>query len=219
MFGNQILGSVSYQGIRHFSSFDPTKNRENSEQFLCASPSEIELALQSASTSFDSFVQSTPQKRSLLLLQIVAELIEIQENIKHIYCKESGLSAERFFTEFNRTIDQLQLFASFLTNTYSEIQSETLENTSLSLPKLVKKRIAIGPVLVFGASNFPLAYSTIGGDTASALAAGCPVIVKAHPFHPEMSYLVGKAIQKAIEKTDFHPGIFSQLFDDSYDLA
>ncbi|MBM3453204.1 MAG: aldehyde dehydrogenase (NADP(+)) [Bacteroidetes bacterium] len=219
MFGNQILGSVSYQGIRHFSSFDPTKNRENSEHFLCASDEEIEIALQSASISFDSFAQSTPQKRSLLLLQIVAELIEIQENIKHIYCKESGLSTDRFFIEFNRTINQLRLFASFLTNSYLEIQSETPENTDLSLPKLIKKRIGIGPVLVFGASNFPLAYSTIGGDTVSALAAGCPVIVKAHPFQPETSYLVGNAIQKAISKTDFHPGIFSQLFDDSYDLA
>ncbi|MFM7667542.1 MAG: aldehyde dehydrogenase family protein, partial [Bacteroidota bacterium] len=92
MFGNQILGSVSYQGIRHFSSFNPKENQVNSEQFLCASDEEIEIALSSAKISFESFAQSTPQKRSLLLLQIVDELCEIQENIKHIYCKESGLS-------------------------------------------------------------------------------------------------------------------------------
>ena len=219
MFGNQILGSVSHQGIRHFLSFSPTENSENTGQFLCASSPEIELALESAATSFESFAQSTPTKRSLLLLLIADELIEIQENIKHSYCKESGLSTERFLSEFNRTIHQLQLFASYLINTYSEIQSETPENTGLSIPKLIKKRIGIGPVLVFGASNFPLAYSTIGGDTVSALAAGCPVIVKAHPFHPETSFVVGQAIQKAIAKTDFHPGIFSQLFDDGYDLA
>jgi len=84
---------------------------------------------------------------------------------------------------------------------------------------LLKKRIGIGPVLIFGASNFPLAYSTIGGDTVSALAAGCSVIVKAHPFHPETSFKVGQAIQKAIAKTEFHQGIFSQLFDDRYDLS
>lgn len=219
MFGNQILGSVSHKGNRHFSSFNPTKNLENTEQFLCASDEEIEMALASAKNSFDSFAQSTPQKRSLLLLQIVDELIEFQECIENKYCKESGLSTERFQIEFHRTINQLQLFASFLTDTYSVVQSETPGNTDLSLPKLIKKRIGIGPVLVFGASNFPLAYSTIGGDTVSALAAGCPVIVKAHPFHPETSYLVGTAIQKAISKTDLHLGIFSQLFDDGYDLA
>jgi NADP-dependent aldehyde dehydrogenase len=73
--------------------------------------------------------------------------------------------------------------------------------------------------VVFGASNFPLAYSTLGGDTVSALAAGCPVIVKAHPYHPETSFLVGEAIQNAINQTDFSPGLFSQLFDNGYEVA
>jgi alpha-ketoglutaric semialdehyde dehydrogenase len=219
MFGNQILGSVSHQGSRHFSSFNPKENQVTTEQFLCASYEEIELALASAWISFESFCQSTAKSRAILLGFIVDEIREIQDILKHSYCKESGLSTERFLIEFNRTINQLHLFASFLSDSYSEIQSEIAENKGLSLPKLIKKRIGIGPVLVFGASNFPLAYSTIGGDTVSVLAAGCPVIVKAHPFHPETSYLVGQAIQKAIEKTDFHPGIFSQLFDDGYDLA
>jgi len=219
MFGNQITGSVSHQGNRYFSSFNPKENSENTEQFLCASASEIQLALDSAWTSFQSFAKSKAENRSVLLRAIAEELVIAKEEIKYSYCKESGLLGERFTIEFNRTINQLKLFANFLTEAFSEIQSETPENISLSLPKLIKKRIGVGPVLVFGASNFPLAYSTIGGDTVSALAAGCSVIVKAHPFHPETSFRVGQAIQKAITKTEFHPGIFSQLFDDGYDLA
>jgi alpha-ketoglutaric semialdehyde dehydrogenase len=219
MFGNQILGSVSHQGNRYFSSFNPVENLVNSEQFVCASSSEIELALDSAWISFQSFALSSADKRSILLRLIKDEVIINKEEIKRSYCKESGLSQERFIIEFNRTINQLDLFADFLTNAYTEIQSETPESTEFSLPKLIKKRIGIGPVLVFGASNFPLAYSTIGGDTVSALAAGCSVIVKAHPFHPETSFKIGQAIQKAIAKTEFNPGIFSQLFDDGYDLA
>jgi NADP-dependent aldehyde dehydrogenase len=219
MFGNQILGSISHQGNRSFSSFNAKENIENTEQFLCATNSEIELALSVSWNSFQSFAQSKAQNRSALLRLIMDELLHVKEEIKQSYCKESGLSSERFEIEFSRTINQLQLFANFLSDNYSEIQSETPENTLLSLPKLTKKRIGIGPVLVFGASNFPLAYSTIGGDTVSALAAGCPVIVKAHPFHPETSYRVGIAIQNAISKTEFHSGIFSQLFDNGHDLA
>ena len=219
MFGNQILGSISHQGNRSFSSFNPKDNIENTEQFLCATNSEIELALSASTNSFLSFAQSNAKNRGALLRLIMDELLHVKEEIKQSYCKESGLSSERFETEYSRTINQLQLFADFLSESYSEIQSETPDNTFLSLPKLIKKRIGIGPVLIFGASNFPLAYSTIGGDTVSALAAGCPVIIKAHPFHPETCYRVGKAIQNAISKSDFQSGIFSQLFDNGYELA
>jgi NADP-dependent aldehyde dehydrogenase len=219
MFGNQILGSVSHQGTRYFSSYNPRENCINPEQFLCASYSEIEVALSTAWSSFESFAQSSAKDRSLLLILIKNELVYSKDEIKLSYTKESGLSEERFEVEFNRTINQLELFATFLSNDYSEIISETAGDELLSLPKLIKKRIGIGPVLVFGASNFPLAYSTIGGDTVSALAAGCSVIVKAHPFHPETSFRVGQAVQNAISKTEFHLGIFAQLFDDRYVLA
>jgi NADP-dependent aldehyde dehydrogenase len=219
MFGNQIAGSDSHQGTRFFSSYNPKENVENTEAFLCASTVEIEEALNLSFTSFQSFVQASARSRGNLLHLIRNELQKSKNEIQHAYCKESGLSKDRFEIEFNRTINQLELFAEYLIHSYSDVVSETPENRILSQPKLVKKRMGIGPVLVFGASNFPLAYSTIGGDSVASFAAGCPLIVKAHPFHPETSYRVGQAIQKAISHTEFHPGIFSQLFDDGHEVA
>ena len=219
MFGNQVAGSISHDGTHFFSSFNPKENLENPEQFLRASKEEIEGALIQAEQACYSFAISTKFERSVLLLLIAEELEKSKTEIEHSYCKESGLSVERFEIEYNRTLNQLRLFADYLENSFLELISETPQNKENNLPKLEKKRIPIGPVVVFGASNFPLAYSTIGGDSVSALAAGCPIIVKAHPFHPETSYCVGRAIQNAISKTKFHPGIFSQLFDDGYEVA
>lgn len=219
MFGNQIAGTISFEGDRKFSSFDPTNNRPNNIVFHVATGKEIQRALKQADNSFYQFCNSTPKDRSILLNLIAEQFNEGKPEILRAYCKESGLSIARFEVEFKRTLDQLHMFADYLLQSYSELISETHSEQEKSLPHLMKKRIALGPVLVFGASNFPLAYSTLGGDTVSALAAGCPVIVKAHPFHPETSFIVGKAIISAIKKTTFHPGIFSQLFDDQFEVA
>lgn len=219
MFGNQIAGNILAKGKKTFQSFDPKNNCPNTSYFFVATEEEIDLALTQSSKSFYSFCSASPAERAFLLEQIAEQLIELRSEISQAFCKESGLSLSRFETEFKRTVDQLLLFASYLKNPKVDFISETRANQASSLPHLLKKKIPLGPVLVFGASNFPLAYSTIGGDTVSAFAAGCPVVVKAHPFHPETSFLVGKAIKSAIDNTNFPQGIFSQLFDDHFDVG
>jgi NADP-dependent aldehyde dehydrogenase len=219
MFGNQIAGQISAEGKSFFSSFNPVLNSKNEEVFSVATSEEIENALDFLEKSFYSFANSSSQKRFLLLKKIAEEFLKSKNKIQDAYCKESGLSHERFEIEFNRTYNQVILFAHFLEKSNGDVISENEADSLKNLPKLTKKRIPLGPIVVFGASNFPLAYSTLGGDTVAALAAGCPVIVKAHPFHPETSYLVGEVIQNAIAKTEISPGIFSQLFDDGYYTA
>ena len=219
MFGNQIAGKISCEGKRIFYSFNPSLNQQNTSAFPIATNEEVEHALAISKNSFYSFSSSKPSDRSKLL-ELIAEELELNKSfIAEAYCKESGLLLSRFEIEFKRTYEQLFLFSNFLKTPNFELLSETLGDQKNSLPHLVKKHVSIGPIVIFGASNFPLAYSTIGGDTVSALAAGCPVIVKAHPFHPETSFLVGEAINNAISKTNFSRGIFSQLFDNQYSVA
>ncbi len=219
MFGNQIAGKISSEGKRIFYSFNPSLNQQNTSAFPIATNEEVEHALALSKNSFYSFSSSKPSDRSKLLELIAEELALNKSIISKAYCKESGLLLSRFEIEFKRTYEQLFLFSNFLKKPNFELLSETLGDQKNSLPHLVKKHVSIGPIVVFGASNFPLAYSTVGGDTVSAIAAGCPVIVKAHPFHPETSFLVGQAINNAIEKTLFPPGIFSQLYDDQFTVA
>jgi NADP-dependent aldehyde dehydrogenase len=219
MFGNQIAGKISLKGDQLFSSFNPRLNLINKENFPVATHEEVQEAIESADKSFFSFANSTFKERSVLLQKIAEEFLAAKNKILEAYCKESGLSSERFEIEFSRTYNQILLFAHFLEKSNWDFISKNEADSAKNLPKLTKKRIPLGPVVVFGASNFPLAYSTLGGDTVSALAAGCPVIVKAHPYHPETSFLVGEVFQKAIRQTSFLPGIFSQLFDDGFEVA
>jgi NADP-dependent aldehyde dehydrogenase len=127
---------------------------------------------------------------------------------------ETGLPEARIVGERGRTVNQLKLFAEVVKEgSFLEISIDTAqpERTPIPKPDIRMINIPIGPVAVFGASNFPLAFSVAGGDTASALAAGCPVIVKAHPAHPGTSELVGIAIKKAAEDTGMPEGVFSML--------
>jgi alpha-ketoglutaric semialdehyde dehydrogenase len=129
---------------------------------------------------------------------------------------ETGLPRPRIEGERARTVGQLRLFASVVRDgsyVAARIDPALPDRKPLPRPDLRLRRIAVGPVAVFGASNFPLAFSVAGGDTASALAAGCPVIVKAHPAHPGTSELVGRAIQKAVASCGLPAGTFSLLFD------
>ncbi len=130
--------------------------------------------------------------------------------------EETGLPRPRIEGERARTVGQLRLFAGVVREGSSvavRIDPALPDRKPLPRPDLRLRRIAVGPVAVFGASNFPLAFSVAGGDTASALAAGCPVVVKAHPAHPGTSELVGRAIQKAVASCGLPEGTFSLLFD------
>lgn len=200
-----------------FRTFNPQLNDFNQEVYFRSSNEEVESTLASLENAFLFLSKTSNEQRSLLLKTITSKLIESELEIKHFYCSECGLSESRFEIEFKRTIFQLSSFSELLLNAENSslLKTEATEN----LPSLTKKSLPIGPVLVLGASNFPLAYSTIGGDSVAALAAGCPVIVKAHPMHIGTSLAVFNCIQKAMKEVNFPSSIFQHLIDDGYDLV
>lgn len=156
-------------------------------------------------------------------MNAIADEIEARgEAITEIGTQESGLPEARLQGERGRTVGQLRLFAEHIAKgDYLDRRHDVALPDRAPLPRPDLKMIQrpIGPVAVFGASNFPLAFSTAGGDTAAALAAGCPVVVKGHPAHPGTGEIVAEAIHAAIEKTGTHPGVFSIVQGDTHDVG
>jgi len=203
--------------MRGFQTFNPQLNDFNSTWYYTSSQVEVDSAIIKSEEAFLIFSKSNPILRSELLLQIINELKTAKSTIEHLYCSESGLSKARFEIEFSRTIFQLNSFSDFLLNDWKKL--ETFTHATQNSPSLRKIPQAIGPVLVLGSSNFPLAYSTIGGDTVAALAAGCSVIVKAHPMHVGTSMEVSKCINSALLKLNLEEGVFQHLIDDGFEIA
>lgn len=190
--------------------------------FSAATPADLERACALAWEAFDGFRDTTPEARARLLEAIGAEIEAIGEALTARGVIETGLPVGRLTGERGRTIGQLNLFAAVLrAGSWIEARFDTPlpDRAPAPRPDLRQRQIAIGPVAVFGASNFPLAFSVAGGDTASALAGGCPVVVKAHPAHPGLSELVGGAIQRAVAACGLHPGVFSLLHDHGLNIA
>ena len=154
-----------------------------------------------------------PEKANLL--RTVADEIELLgDELLQTAHHESNLPLARLTGERGRTVNQLRLFATLVEEgTWLEATIDTAlpDRTPLPRPDLRRQLIPLGPVVVFGASNFPLAFSTAGGDSASALAAGCPVIYKEHPAHPKTSQLVYRAIQKALHSCHLPEGVFQHV--------
>lgn len=198
--GNELVAN----GNLSFTTFNPIKNEPNPWKFIEATSEEVNLAVQKSSQAFNLYRKSSPESRAYFLRQIKAELILQKETILEFYVLESGLNQMRAEAELKRTLDQLEMFADFL------IEQKSIFRINQTLD-LEKKHLPIGPVVVFGASNFPLAYSTIGGDSVSALAAGCPIIVKSHPMHAGVGEIVSRAIVKAAVSTNMPDGVFSNL--------
>jgi len=174
----------------------------------------IDQAVQSAEEAFWSFGYSTRKDRADFLNAIADEIEARADAITEIGSQETGLPEARLQGERGRTTGQLRLFAShILAGDYLDrrYDAELPERAPLPRPELAMVQRPIGPVAVFGASNFPLAFSTAGGDTASALAAGCPVVVKGHSAHPGTGEIVAEAIHAAIIKCGMHPGVFSLI--------
>jgi len=168
--------------------------------------------------------------RAKFLERIATELEADAELIVARYQAETALPEGRARGELGRTCGQLRMFARVAREGHwvdARIDHALPDRQPLPKPDLRSMRVAIGPVAVFGASNFPLAFSVAGGDTASALAAGCPaalaagcpVVTKVHPAHPGVSALVGAAIVRAAEAVGVHPGVFSMLFDQGIEVG
>lgn len=168
-----------------------------------------------AAASFNAFRQTSPETRAAFLELAAAKIDALGDALTDRACAETGLPRARIEGERGRTVLQLRLFASEVrTGNWQDVRVDPAlpDRKPLPRPDLRLRMIPLGPVVVFGASNFPLAFSVAGGDTASALAAGCPVVVKAHRAHPGTSELVGRAIQEAVAEAGLPDGVFSLLF-------
>src|ERR1700722_4859526 len=167
--------------------------------FKDATATGIDTVMNEAWQAFQTYRETTLKQRAGLMRRIATEIEATGDELIHTAMRETNLPEARLRNERARTQFQLTSYADACeTGTWLEVRIDTAVPEKGD-PDLRKWQIPVGPVVVFGASNFPFAYSTAGGDTASALAAGCPVIVKAHPAHAETSELVAKAIARAVE--------------------
>lgn len=174
----------------------------------------VDQACEAAEAAFWSYGYSTREARAAFLNTIADEIEARAEAITDIGTRETGLPEARLNGERGRTTGQLRLFADhILKGDYLDTRVDPAlpDRQPLPRPELRMVQRPIGPVAVFGASNFPLAFSTAGGDTAAALAAGCPVVVKGHSAHPGTGEIVAEAVHAAIEKCDMPKGVFSLI--------
>jgi 2,5-dioxopentanoate dehydrogenase len=183
--------------------------------------SEINDKMLEAWQAFYDFKKTSLKERSELLECIAKEIEDLGDQLILTCASETHLSEVRLKNERARTIFQLRNFAEACLRGNALNVSIDAADTSRTPPKpdVRKTAVPLGPVIVFGASNFPFAYSTAGGDTASALAAACPVIVKAHPAHLETSKLVATAIHSAVEKCGLPKGVFTHIEDTSIEVG
>lgn len=182
--------------------------------FREASLSDVDEALQSANTAFSVYRSVSSEARAGLLERIADEIVAAGDELLERAHRETGLPLQRLTGERGRTCSQLKLFAQTVREgswVDARIDTALPDRAPLPRPDLRRMLKPIGPVIVFGASNFPLAFSVAGGDTASALAAGNPVVVKAHGAHPGTSEIVAEAIQRAIAACQLPAGLFSML--------
>lgn len=219
---NLIGTSYSAEGSNTFQSFNPITNTPNPWMFTSATSQEAAIATQKAAEAFKIYQQTSLIDRARFLRCIAKNINTLGDQLFETYCQESGLPIGRAKGECQRTLGQLEGFAKALdAGQFLEPVIDTADPNRSPMPKpdIRKLNQPIGPILVFGASNFPLAYSTAGGDTASALACGCPVIVKAHQMHAGTGALVAGAILKAVEECQMPDGVFSNLNSNNFELG
>jgi acyl-CoA reductase-like NAD-dependent aldehyde dehydrogenase len=219
----QIIGfERSGEGDEIFYSYDPVKQTNNEYRFYKATPYEVNQAVEKAAAAFNLYRKKSGVEKANFLSTIAEELLNTGDELVTVCSNETGLPVARIEGERIRTVNQLKMFAALLTEgswVDARIDTALPDRKPVPKPDLRFIQIPLGPVAVFGASNFPLAFSVAGGDTVSALAAGCTVVVKAHPAHPATSAIVGKLIEKAARKTDMPDGVFSLLFDNGIDAG
>lgn len=212
--GKNIIGfSLSATSEDFVTSFDPREARPL-DKFYMATNEEIEETLQKASQAFGVYKHFSGSKKADFLEAIADEILTLDDVLVQTAVKESGLPEARIIGERGRTVGQLRLFAQLLREgswVGATIETAQPDRQPLPKPDIRKMLVPVGPVVVFAASNFPLAFSTAGGDTASALAAGNPVIIKAHMSHLGTNELVARAIAKAAKNTGMPDGVFSSL--------
>jgi 2,5-dioxopentanoate dehydrogenase len=212
---SQIIGYRNVQTNGEiFHGYNPHTGKPLSPAFREATKSEINESIVLANSAFALYRKTSPSQRSLFLETIAINIEALGDDLLKIINEETALPLTRLAGERTRTTGQLRLFAQLLRDGMwnKEIVDEPLpDRKPIARPGMIQIQVPIGVVAVFGASNFPLAFSVAGGDTASALASGCPVVFKAHPAHPATCQLIGTAIAKAAKETGMPDGTFSLL--------
>jgi len=216
--GKQLIGFEQIaEGKEIFHSVNPALGIKQEYKFYKATEIEAMMACEKAAAAFQVYRKKSGKEKAVFLEAIAEEIKNLGDQLIDICCSETALPKARIEGERGRTVNQLLMFANMLREgSWLDARIETADPSRAPLPKpdIRYMHVGLGPVVVFGASNFPLAFSVAGGDTASALAAGCPVIVKVHSAHPATGELVGKAIQNAAMKTGMPDGVFSMLHGD-----
>ncbi|MCU7550167.1 aldehyde dehydrogenase (NADP(+)) [Chitinophagaceae bacterium LB-8] len=219
---NMIGNKLSNESNATFFCENPATGKKLEPAFYEASPNEINEAIEKANHAFQQYRNKTGKEKAEFLEAIADEILALNDQLIVRAMEESGLPEARLTGERGRTVGQLKLFAQLLREgSWVDARIDTADPDRKPLPKpdIRSMQKALGPVGVFGASNFPLAFSVAGGDTVAALAAGCTVIFKAHPAHPGTSELVGLAIQNAVRKTGMPEGTFSMVQGRSTDVG
>jgi NADP-dependent aldehyde dehydrogenase len=216
ILGQQFIdGQRSALGREALQSFDAITGQALPYVFHQATEEQVELAVAAATRAFAPFRQLSPLRRAEFLDAIAEEIDGLDDGFIALVCRETALPEGRIRGERSRTSGQLRLFAQVLRRgdfLGARIDQALPARTPLPRADLRQYRIGVGPVAVFGASNFPLAFSTAGGDSASALAAGCPVVFKAHSGHMATAECVASAIVRAAQRTDMPSGVFNMIY-------
>ncbi|MBC8088280.1 MAG: aldehyde dehydrogenase (NADP(+)) [Phycisphaerae bacterium] len=205
-----------------FHGIDPTSNRPLESTFHEASSEQVRDAVAAADLAFREFSTVPAQKRAEFLRAIAAELVSAGAPLLERARSETGLPLARLEGERGRTVHQLHLMADVLDEgswVEARIDAGDELRTPIAKPDIRRLLVPLGPVAVFAASNFPFAYSIAGGDTASAFAAGCTVVCKAHPAHPGTSELTARAVFRAIERCGLPSGVFSMVHGWSHEVG
>lgn len=209
-----IAGVLCASNARAFHASSPLDGQRLEPEFHEADDADAHRALALAEESFATLRKLNAEARAAFLEKIAEQILALGDELLQRAHHETGLPLDRLTGERGRTVGQLRLFAEVVREgSWCDARIDTAlpDRQPLPRPDLRRMLVPLGPVIVFGSSNFPLAFSVAGGDTASAFAAGCPVIVKAHPAHPGTSELVAAAIVRAVAACGLPDGTFSML--------
>ena len=221
--GKLLIGQEAVSGrSKPINAINPATNELLEPAYMGATRDEVERACELAETAFVTYRETSLEARAVFLDTIASEIEGIGDALIKRAMAETGLPRARLEGERGRTCGQLRLFANVVrAGEWLDVRIDPAMPDRQPMPRvdLRQRHLGLGPVAVFGASNFPLAFSVAGGDTASALAAGCPVIVKGHSAHPGTSELVGRAVQQAVKTCGMPDGTFSLLFGSGREIG
>lgn len=212
--GQQFIAGTRRGGTTTFAATGPADGAELPGRFALATPADAADAVCAAADAFPVFAATTGAVRAALLEGIAEEILALGDDLIARVRAETALPEARVVGERGRTVGQLRLFAALAREgTWCDARIDPAQPSRQPLPRADIRRVKVplGPVIVFGSSNFPLAFSVAGGDTASALATGNPVVVKAHRGHPGTSELVAGAVERAVAKAGLPAGVFGML--------